>query len=57
MKSKIRIIFDILLVVAAIVVFAYNFSTQWEITCIASIVTVCGTIAILVRDVIGLKKK
>ena len=38
MKLKHRIVFEILLVIAAIVVFIYNFSMKREITYIASIV-------------------
>ena len=57
MKLKYRIAMDILLVIAAIVAFAYNFSIQNKISYFSSIVAVCGTIALLVRDVIELKTK
>lgn len=57
MKLKYRIVIEILLVIAAIAVFIYNFSMQREIVYISSIVAVCGTIAILVRDILQLKKK
>ena len=56
MKLKHRIVFEILLVIAAISVFIYNFSTQREIAYIASIVTVCGAIILLVRDIVKLKR-
>ena len=56
MKMKHRIVFEILLVIAAISVFIYNFSIQREIAYIASIVTVCGTIILLVRDIVKLKR-
>lgn len=56
MKLKYRIAFEILLVVAAIAVFIYNFSMQREIVYISSVVAVCGTIAILVRDIVKLKR-
>lgn len=56
MKLKHRIVFEILLVIAAIAVFFYNFSMQREIVYISSVVAVCGTIAILVRDIIKLKR-
>ena len=55
-KLKHRIVFEILLVIAAIAVFIYNFSMQREIAYIASIVAVCGTITFLVRDIVKLKK-
>lgn len=56
MKLKHRIVFEILLVIAAIAVFIYNFSMQREVVYISSVVTVCGTIALLVRDVVNLKR-
>ena len=56
MKLKHRIVFEILLVIAAIAVFVYNFSMQREIAYIASIVAVCGTIAFLIKDIIKLKR-
>ena len=57
MKLKYKIVLEILLVIAAVAVLVYNVSTQREIAYIASIVAVCGTIAILVRDMINLKRK
>lgn len=56
MKLKHRIVLDILLVIAAIAISAYNFSMQRKITYISSVVAVCGTIAILLKDVVELKK-
>lgn len=56
MKLKCRIVIDILLVIAAIVAFIYNFSMQREIAYIASIVAVGGTITILIKDFLKLKK-
>ena len=56
MKLKHRIVFEILLVTAAIAVFVYNFSMQREISFIASIVAVCGTIALLIKDIVKLKR-
>ena len=57
MKTKYRIILEIVLVIAAIVVFIYNFSMQRKIAYISSIVVVCGTIIILIRDVIKNRDK
>ena len=56
MKVKYRIVIEILLVIVAIAVFIYNFSMQREIVYISSVVAVCGTIAILVRDLAKLKR-
>ena len=56
MKLKYRIVIEILLVIAAIAVFVYNFSMQREIAYIASIVAVCGTIALLAKDIVKLRK-
>ena len=56
MKLKHRIVIEILLVIAAIAVFIYNFSIQKEIAYIASIVAVSGTIVFLIRDIVKLKK-
>ena len=57
MKLKHKIMFEILLVIAAIAVFIYNFSMQREIAYIASIVAVCGTSIILIKDIVKLKKE
>ena len=53
---KLKIVIEILLVIAAIAVFIYNFSMQREIAYIASIVAVCGTIAFLIKDIVKLRK-
>lgn len=57
MKLKHRIVFEILLVIAATAVFIYNFSMQKKIAYIASIVAVCGTIAFLIKDIVKLRKE
>lgn len=51
MKLKLKIAVEILLVTAAIAVLIYNFSLQRESAYMASIVALCGTIAILVREI------
>ena len=56
MKQKIRFGIEVLLVLAAIVVAIYNFGTERQIAYFASIVAVCGTIAILVKDIYKAKK-
>ena len=52
MKSKYRIAIAVLLVIAAIVALIYNLSVQKEILYIASIVAVCGTILILLKEIV-----
>ena len=52
MKQKIRYAIEILLVIAAIAVAIYNFVTDRQIAYLASIIAVCGTVAILVKDII-----
>lgn len=56
MKLKQRIGLEMALVIAAIAVFIYNFSTQREIAYIASIVAVCGTVAFLIKDIVKMKR-
>ncbi len=56
MKLKHRIVLEILLVIATIAVFIYNFSMQKEIAYMASVVAVCGAIAFLIKDILKLKK-
>lgn len=56
MKPKVRIIIEILLVITAIVMFAYNLSMQRTTLYISSAIAVCGTIALLVQDLIKLKR-
>lgn len=57
MKQKNRFGFEVLLVIAAIAVTIYNFGTEREITYLASSVAVCGTVAILVKEICKAKKK
>lgn len=56
MKLNNKIIIDILLVMAAIAVFIYNFSLHRQIAYMASIVAIFGTIAYLIMDVVKLRK-
>lgn len=56
MRQKIRVGIEVLLVVAAIVVAIYNFGTERQIAYFASIVAVCGTVAILVKDIYRAKR-
>ena len=56
MKLKFRIACEILLVIAAIAVFIYNLSVQRDIQYIPSVIAVCGTISLLVRDIVKLKR-
>ena len=57
MKQKIRFGIEVLLVIAASVVAIYNFGSARQIAYFASIVAVCGTVAILVKDIYKAKKK
>jgi len=57
MKQKIRFGIEVLLVIAAIAVAIYNFGLERQIAYLASIVAVCGTVAILVKDIYKAKKK
>ena len=57
MKQKIRWVIEILLVIAAIVVAIYNFGSERQIAYLASIVAVCGTVVILVKDIYKAKRK
>ena len=56
MEQKIRIVVSVLLVLAAIGIAVYNFTEDKQIACMASIVAVLGTVAILVKEVYMLKK-
>ena len=56
MKQKIRFGIEVLLVVAAIAVTVYNFSTERQIVYCSSIIAVCGTVAILLKDIYKAKK-
>lgn len=51
MRTKIRLAVEILLVIAAVAVLIYNLLIGQQIAYLASIVAVCGTIAILARDI------
>lgn len=51
MKMKYRIMIEVMLVFVAIIVCIYNFTMQREIAYIASVVAVCGTIALLLKDI------
>ena len=57
MKQKIRFGIEVLLVIAAIAVAIYNFGSERQIAYLASIVAVCGTVAILIKDICKAKKK
>ena len=57
MKQKIRFGIEVLLIVAAVVVAIYNFGTERQIAYLASIVAVCGTVAILMKDIYKAKMK
>ncbi len=57
MKQKILFVIEVLLVLAAITITIYNFGTERQIAYFASIVAVCGTLAILVKDIYKAKKK
>ncbi len=57
MKQKIRFGIEVLFVIVAIAVAIYNFGTERQIAYLASIVAVCGTVAILVKDIYKAKKK
>lgn len=57
MKQKIWFGIEVLLVIAAIVVAIYNFRSERQIAYMASIVAVCGTVAILVKDIYKAKRK
>lgn len=56
MNQKIRFRIEVLLVVAAIIVAIYNLGTERQIAYFASIVAVCGTVVILVKDIYKAKK-
>ena len=57
MKQKIRFGIEVLLALAASVVAIYNFSSERQIAYLASIVAVCGIVAILAKDIYKVKKK
>lgn len=57
MKQKIRFGIEVLLIVAAVAVTIYNFMTERQTTYFASVVAVCGTVAILVKEIYKSKKE
>ena len=57
MKQKIWFGMEVLLVVIAIAVAIYNFGIKREIAYFTSIVSVCGTVAIFIKDTYKLKHK
>ena len=57
MRIKIRFGIEILLVIAAVAVLIYNFYFERRIVYFSSIIAVCGTIAILAKDIYNAKKK
>ena len=57
MKQKIRFGIEVLLVIAAIAVAIYNFGSGRQITYLASIGAVCGTVGIWVKDIYKEKRK
>ena len=56
MKKTVKIIIAVLLVIAALVVAFYNFFAERSVTYFASIVAVCGTVAILISIIFRSKK-
>ena len=56
MKKTVKIIIAVLLVIAALVVAFYNFFAERSVTYFASIVAVCGTVAILISIIFKHKK-
>lgn len=52
MKAKCRIAIAILLIIAAIAALIYNRYAQKEILYIASAVAVCGTMLILIKEIV-----
>ena len=57
MRSKFRIVFDILLITASCIIFIYNILMQRRIVYLSSVIAVCGTTAFLVRDIMVLKQE
>ena len=53
MEQKIRYVKEILLAIAAI----YNFVTDRQIAYLASIIAVCGTMAILIKELYKTRNK
>ena len=57
MRLKFRIAFDILLITASCIIFIYNILMQRRIVYLSSVIAVCGTTALLVRDIMALKRE
>lgn len=57
MKPKLRIAAASLLAMAAVAAFLYNLSAQKEILYFASVVTLCGTILILLKEIAQARNK
>ena len=57
MKQKMRFGMEVLLIVAAVAVTIYNFMTEKQTAYATSIVAVCGTVAILVKEIYKSKKE
>lgn len=57
MKTKPRVLLAIVLLIAAIAGLIYNFSMQKEILYTASIVAVCGTALILLKELLQFKNR
>lgn len=57
MRSKFRIAFDILLITASCIIFIYNILMQRRIVYLSSVIAVCGTTALLVRNIMALKRE
>ena len=57
MKQKIRYIIEVLLVIVAIAVAIYNFATDRQIVYLASIIAVCGTMTILIKELYKIRNK
>ena len=57
MRLKFQIAFDILLITASCIIFIYNILMQRRIVYLSSVIAVCGTTALLVRDIMALKRE
>lgn len=57
MKTKHRVLLAIVLLIAAVDLLIYNFSMKKEILYTASIVAVCGTALILIKELLQFKNR
>ena len=55
--KKIRLVVEILLIVAAVAAAVYSFAASRQPAYAASVVAVFGTVAILIKDVVSAKSK